>query len=105
MLSQRLALYYFANVSNIRTDEVDANLKEAFSNFDDAISDLLLSNFNNENVEKVLGEAMRDWDEFKNHKEEFLTHRLSSNEVYARTNNLTKTFNKLTALYERVKLN
>jgi len=104
MLAQRLALYYFANVNELKDAQVDSNLKGAYLSFDNAIADLLISNFNNEKTEEILGEAMRDWDEFKNKKKEFLTHKMSSEEVYKRTNNLTKTFNKLTAQFEKIKV-
>lgn len=104
MLSQRLALYYFANTNSLKSDEVEANLRAAFVSFDNAVGDLLISNFNNEKVETILGEAMKDWDEFKKQKKAFFAHKMPVKEVYSRTNNLTKTFNKLTSQYEKIKV-
>ena len=104
MLAQRLALYYFANTASLKNDLVENNLVGAYTSFDNAITDLLISDFNNDQIEQVLGEAMKDWNEFKSHKEDFLNHKMSSQEVYSRTNNLTKVFNKLTILYEKVKM-
>ena len=104
MLAQRLALYYFANRADFDVPSVANNLKGVYISFDNAITDLLLSDFNNEKIEEVLGEAMKDWNEFKNHKEEFLNHKMDSKEVYTKTNNLTKLFNIITTQYEKIKI-
>lgn len=104
MLAQRLALYYYANNSSLKSTANMNDLRGTYMSFDNAISDLLISNFNNDKSEQVLGEAMRDWELFKEHKSDFLSHKMSNEDVYKKTNNLTKTFNKLTILYEKVKL-
>lgn len=105
MLAQRLALYYFANRADFDVPSVANNLKGVYISFDNAITDLLLSDFNNEKTEEALGEAMKDWNEFKNHKEEFLNHKMDSKEVYIKTNSLTKLFNIVTTQYEKLKIN
>ena len=99
MLSQRLALYYFANSKG-----TNKNLKETYDLFDTSISSLLVSNFNNQKIEDLLGVAMKDWQELKQNKSNFFSKKISPREIYTKTNELMVTFNKITVLYEKIKL-
>ena len=105
MLSQRLALYYFANEDflNLKSEELSKIFEETYTMFDDALFKLLVCDYNSQKIEDLLGVAMRDWDELKRHKDEFFRNRLSPEEIYKRTNDLMVTFNKITGLYEKVK--
>lgn len=102
MLSQRLALYYFADRADFDSPSIANSLKDAYASFNNAITHLLMSDFNNEKTEAILSETMKDWSEFKNNKDEFFNNKMDSREIYTRTNNLTKQFNKLTVQYEKL---
>lgn len=104
MLSQRLALYYFAGVDKLKSKNSKKKLKETYEMFEKGLHDLLISNFNNQRIEDQLGVAMKDWAELKRHESEFFRYRLAPVEIYTRTNDLMVAFNKLTTLYEKVKL-
>jgi len=104
MLSQRLALYYFANNSSLKNESTSNKLRTIFIKFDTAISELLISDFNNERIEITLGEAITEWDKLKVKKNDLFNHKLKPSEVYKKTNNLTRIFNKLTTLYEKIKI-
>ena len=58
MLSQRLALYYFANQTTLKTKNSESMLGNVFNEIDGAITMLLISNFNNEKIDEKLGVAM-----------------------------------------------
>ncbi|CAL2059652.1 type IV pili methyl-accepting chemotaxis transducer N-terminal domain-containing protein [Tenacibaculum sp. 190524A05c] len=104
MLSQRLALYYFANSGSLKDKNNEARLRGVYSNIDDAITDLLISNFNNAKVEEVLGAAMAKWELVRNNEEKLFKNGFTPKEMYKLSNDLTKAFNKVTISYEKVKL-
>jgi hypothetical protein len=104
MLSQRLALYYFANSGSLKDKNNEARLRGVYSNIDDAITDLLISNFNNAKVEEVLGAAMAKWEVVRNNEEKLFKNGFTPKEMYKLSNDLTKAFNKVTISYEKVKL-
>ncbi len=104
MLSQRLALYYFANTSILKRSYDKEELENVFIELDDALNELLVSNFNNHRIDKVLGDVMVLWEKVKLDKTKFLKRGFENSEIYDLSNQLTTLFNKLTALYERIKL-
>ncbi|MBW1295154.1 type IV pili methyl-accepting chemotaxis transducer N-terminal domain-containing protein [Aquimarina litoralis] len=104
MLSQRLALYYFANQNTLKTKNSESMLNNVYNELDGAITMLLISNFNNEQIDEKLGVAMTKWENVKNNKEKLLNQGFKPSEMYKLSNDLTKAFNVVTGLYEKVKI-
>ncbi|WP_299252038.1 type IV pili methyl-accepting chemotaxis transducer N-terminal domain-containing protein [uncultured Aquimarina sp.] len=104
MLSQRLALYYFANQTTLKTKNSEQMLNNVFNELDGAITMLLISNFNNEQIDEKLGLAMSKWEYVKNNKEKLVNQGFKPLEMYKVSNDLTKAFNAVTSLYEKVKI-
>ncbi|GAA0719999.1 hypothetical protein GCM10009430_19710 [Aquimarina litoralis] len=104
MLSQRLALYYFANQTTLKTKNSESMLGNVFNEIDGAITMLLISNFNNEKIDEKLGVAMTKWENVKNNKEKLMNQGFKPSEMYQISNDLTKAFNAVTGLYEKVKI-
>ncbi|AXT49988.1 hypothetical protein D1818_03780 [Aquimarina sp. BL5] len=104
MLAQRLALYYFANQTTLKTKNSEQMLNNVFNELDGAITMLLISNFNNEQIDEKLGVAMSKWEQIKNGKEKLMNQGFKPLEMYKISNDLTKAFNSVTSLYEKVKI-
>lgn len=104
MLSQRLGLYYFANQNGTKSAVTEKNLKKVYTQLDEAISSLLISNFNNEKIDEALVEAMFLWNEVRVNEDKLMKQGFENTEMYNLTNKLTRVFNKITTLYEKVKL-
>lgn len=104
MLSQRLALYYFANKPSLKTTNSENKLRNVFVELDDALNDMLISSFNNDRIDEALGDVMEKWEAVKSNKERFFKQGYKDVEVYKLSNDLTKVFNKITNLYEKVKI-
>lgn len=104
MLSQRLALYYFANQTTLKTKNSESMLGNVFNEIDGAITMLLISNFNNEKIDEKLGVAMTKWETVKNNKEKLMNQGFKPAEMYKISNDLTKAFNAVTGQYEKVKI-
>lgn len=104
MLAQRLALYYFANQTTLKTKNSEQMLNNVFNELDGAITMLLISNFNNEQIDEKLGVAMSKWEQIKNGKEKLMNQGFKPSEMYKISNDLTKAFNAVTSLYEKVKI-
>ncbi len=104
MLSQRLALYYFANQPTLKDKNSEQMLKNVYNELDGAISMLLISNFNNNRIDEKLGVAMSKWDQIKSRKSDLFNQKIKQADMYRLSNELTKAFNDVTNLYEKVKL-
>ena len=104
MLSQRLALYYFANKPNLKTNKTQIKLKAVFNELDSALNDLLISNFNNDRIDEALGDIMERWETIKLNKDRLFKQGYQDAEIYKLSNDLTKSFNKITNLYEKIKI-
>lgn len=104
MLSQRLALYYFANKPNLKNSNTESKLKNVFIELDSALNDLLISSFNNERIDEALGDVMEKWETVKTNRDRFFKQGYKDQEVYKLSNDLTKMFNRITNLYEKVKI-
>jgi len=104
MLSQRLALYYFANKPNLKTEGTESKLNSVFTELDNALDVLLICNFNNERIDQSLGDVMALWEDIKAHKEKLLKQGYNDLEIYNLSNDLTKTFNVITNLYEKIRV-
>ncbi|WP_299190317.1 type IV pili methyl-accepting chemotaxis transducer N-terminal domain-containing protein [uncultured Aquimarina sp.] len=104
MLSQRLALYYYANQTTLKTKNSALMLNNVFNEIDGAITMLLISNFNNAQIDEKLGVAMTKWENVKNNKEKLMNQGFKPSEMYKISNDLTKAFNAVTSLYEKVKI-
>ncbi len=104
MLSQRLALYYFANKPGLKNPNTQNKLKVVFKELDDALNDLLICNFNNDRIDEALGDVMERWETIKTNKERLFKQGYNDLEIYKLSNDLTKTFNKITNFYEKVRV-
>ncbi len=104
MLSQRLVLYYFANKPNLKTVNAQNKLQSVFKELDNALNDLLISNFNNDRIDEALGDIMERWETIKTNKDRLFKQGYKDSEIYKLSNDLTKSFNKITNLYEKVKI-
>ena len=104
MLSQRLALYYYATKPSLKAANVASKLNTVFHEIDDALSFLLISNFNDERVDAALGDVLEIWDRITNDKERLFKHGYSDSEIYEMSNQLTKLYNVATNSYEKVRV-
>ncbi len=104
MLSQRLALYYFASKPGLKTDGVVNKLNNVFNELDGVIDELLICNFNNERIDASLSSVMELWQDVKDDKEKLYKQGYTDQDIYDLSNKLTKTFNVITNLYEKVKV-
>ncbi len=107
MLSQRLCLYYTAS-SMFPNEKIEFKriLTMVFEEFDGVIGDLLISSYNTTESEEELGSVMSLWEKFQSNKRGFINGRdFSLEEVYTITNELTKSFNRITSIYEVIAKN
>jgi len=104
MLSQRLALYYFANKPALKTTVTESKLKTVFNELDDALDFLLISSFNNERIDEALGNVTELWENVKIDQTKLFKQGYADAEIYKLSNELTKTFNVITNLYEKVRV-
>ncbi|GAA0727686.1 hypothetical protein GCM10009430_36020 [Aquimarina litoralis] len=103
MLSQRLCLYYTA-ATMFKNDgsEFKKILSETYQKFDTTIGELLISNYNSTEIEEELGVVMSYWEKFQTNQRGLLNGEFPLQEMFATTNQLTKSFNKITGLYEGI---
>lgn len=106
MLSQRLCLYYTAiqMFPKEKQEYVDV-LENIFAEFNDTIGFLLINSYNTTETEEELGGIMGLWEIFKNNKNDFFNSKFELVEVFNTTNQLTKSFNKITGIYENIAKN
>ncbi|GAA4114971.1 hypothetical protein GCM10022393_14870 [Aquimarina addita] len=104
MLAQRLGLYYFANQSTLKDKNTEQMLKNVYHELDGAITMLLISDFNNSKIDEKLAIAMSKWEQIRNNQDKLMNQGFKSVEMYKITNDLTKAFNAVTILYEKVKV-
>ncbi len=101
MLSQRLCLYYTASIMFPDKKSVyKKTLNETFDEFDNVIGELLINTYNTTEIEEELGTIMSMWEKFQTNKRGFNNGDFGLEEVFFTTNNLTKSFNKITGIYE-----
>lgn len=103
MLSQRLCLYYTA-IEMFPKEKQDYinTVDEIFTEFNDAIGYLLINSYNTTDTEEELGGIMSLWEKFQNNKKGFFNAEFELVEVFNTTNQLTKSFNKITGIYENI---
>lgn len=104
MLSQRLALYYFANKPGLKNKNTESKLQTVTLELDSALDYLLISSFNNDRIDEALGEVTALWESVKANKDRLYKQGYRDSEIYKLSNDLTKTFNKITNLYEKVRI-
>lgn len=103
MLSQRLCLYYTASsMFPKKNAEYKKTLKAVYTEFDNVIGNLLISSHNTTEIEEELGTIMSLWEKFQTNQTALTNGELELQEVFKTTNSLTKTFNKITGMYELI---
>ncbi len=103
MLSQRLCLYYTAMTMFPKEDtEYKRILNTVFDEFDNVIGNLLISSYNTTEIEEELGTVMSQWEKFQINRRGFTNGDFPLEEVFRTTNQLTKSFNKITGIYEGI---
>ncbi|OEK09309.1 hypothetical protein A8C32_11335 [Flavivirga aquatica] len=103
MLSQRLCLYYTA-ITMFPKDKTEYQeiLGQVFDEFDGVIGYLLINGYNTTESEEELGAVMAMWEKIQSNKKGFLDGEFDLEDVFNVTNDLTKSFNKITGIYEIV---
>ncbi len=103
MLSQRMCLYFAAIKAYPKNKaEYRDTLRAVFEEFSLVIGDLLISTFNTTEIEEEIGVIMALWEKFQSNKGKFLDGDFELIEVYNTTNDMTRSFNKITGAYELV---
>ncbi|AUP77310.1 type IV pili methyl-accepting chemotaxis transducer N-terminal domain-containing protein [Flavivirga eckloniae] len=103
MLSQRLCLYYTASIMFPKEkDKYQEVLNNTFTEFSGTIDYLLINSYNTTETEEELGSIMAIWEKFQIDKHGFLNGDFDLEEVFNITNSLTKSFNKITGIYEKI---
>jgi len=96
MLSQRFCLYYTAsNMFDNDKSKFTATINTIYNEFDNAIGELLINNYNTTKIEEEMGTIMAEWEKIQNNKMG-----LPLKEVFVSTNFLTTKFNIITGMYE-----
>ncbi|WP_082422529.1 type IV pili methyl-accepting chemotaxis transducer N-terminal domain-containing protein [Aquimarina longa] len=104
MLSQRLAFYYFANRVELKSKSSVQMLSNVFYELDGAINKLLVSKFNTPKIDEKIGLAFSKWNTIKKNVSKLKNQEFEEIEVYKMSNQLTKIFNEITLLYEKVNI-
>ncbi|SED17354.1 Type IV pili methyl-accepting chemotaxis transducer N-term [Tenacibaculum sp. MAR_2009_124] len=104
MLSQRLVLYYFANGNGLKSLKSQNMLRDVYEELDSTLSDLLISSFNNDRIDNALGDVMAKWEGIQKSNERLFKQGYEDKEIYDLSNDLTKLFNRVTNLYEKLKV-
>lgn len=104
MLSQRLAVYYYANSAALTSTENMNLLNQTFNQLDDAITDLLISSLNTSEIDEKLGLAMNSWEQVKNNVDKLRNRTFDDKFIFNLSNDLTEAFDEVTIAYERIKL-
>lgn len=103
MLSQRMCLYFTAIKTYPKNKaEYKSVLSAVFDEFSSVIGDLLISTFNTTEIEEEIGIIMALWEKYQASKSKFLDGDFELIDVYNVTNDMTRSFNKITGLYELV---
>ena len=103
MLSQRMCLYFTA-IKTFYKDRIEYQkvLESVFDEFSEVIGYLLINVNNTTDIEEEIGTVMSLWEEYQSNKTDFIHAKFELTNVYAATNDLTKSFNKITGFYEKV---
>ncbi|WP_103070757.1 type IV pili methyl-accepting chemotaxis transducer N-terminal domain-containing protein [Aquimarina sediminis] len=104
MLAQRLAFYYYANRVELKNKNSSQMLSNVFHELDGAINKLLISKFNTPKIDEKIGLAFSKWNAIKKNTSKLTNQEFEEAEVYKMSNELTKVFNEITLLYERINI-
>jgi len=102
MLSQRLCLYYTACKifrKGKKADVACARYFNIYSDIDKVVSDLLVNELNNTQIDTVLATVLNTMESIESRKKEFRDNRIALGEIISITNNMLDLFNKATSLY------
>lgn len=106
MLSQRLCLYYTATTMFPNENaEYKKVLNKVYDEFDSVIGNLLISSYNSTEIEEELGTVMGRWEKIQSNRRGFVNGEFPLDEIFRVTNSLTKSFNKITGIYESISNN
>ncbi|PKV52316.1 PilJ/NarX-like methyl-accepting chemotaxis transducer [Aquimarina sp. MAR_2010_214] len=104
MLSQRLAFYYYANQMELKNKNSSQMLNNAFHELDGAINKLLISKFNTPEIDEKIGLTFSQWNMIKKNRGKLSNQEFKGEEIYKMSNELTRLFNDITYMYEKVKI-
>ncbi|WP_299441874.1 type IV pili methyl-accepting chemotaxis transducer N-terminal domain-containing protein [uncultured Aquimarina sp.] len=104
MLSQRLALYYYANTIAVNDKDITRILSNTFNELEGALTKLMICQFNNPAIDEKIGLALTKWENVKTQREKLMNKTLKKEEVYKLSDELTIVFNDITNLYEKIDL-
>ncbi|WP_271768028.1 hypothetical protein [Aquimarina algiphila] len=102
MLAQRLALYYLANHPTLKDKNSEQILKNIYFEIDGTNTPLLLSDFDNIELDQKIAAALTIWELIK--KDKLTSQGYTHKEIYNISNKLTRAYNEITTLYEHTKL-
>ncbi len=102
MLTQRLALYYLANDATLKDKNTEQMLKNVYNEIEGINTPLLISDFDNDEIDQKIAEALALWDLVK--KDKLMKLAYDDKEIYNLSNNLTKAYNAIITLYEHIEI-
>lgn len=94
-LSQRLALYYIYSYENKEVN-VNAEIRETFSYFDQSIKALLTSDVNTADIDVLISKLFTEWTQLKTQNK---TSRISPLEMLKKCDNILTLADKITNIY------
>ncbi|WP_025667500.1 type IV pili methyl-accepting chemotaxis transducer N-terminal domain-containing protein [Aquimarina megaterium] len=104
MLSQRLAFYYYANQMELKNKNSYQMLNNAFHELDGAINKFLICKFNTPEIDEKIGLTFSQWNVIKKNRNKLNNQEFTDEEIYKMSNELTRLFNDMTYLYEKIKI-
>ncbi len=101
MLSQRIALYYFASYAGYRDNNYHQHLNSAVQEFDQALQILLENEKNTKEISKSLTEVHKQWEFYKPKFKNVGTDRYVPRTIRIITEGILNDMDKITNLYEK----
>jgi len=100
MLSQRLAMLYYASNSGIKEKLFKQEMHKSARQFDQALTKLILAKENNDQIDEALQEVNNQWSFYKTKFDGSNTGRFSPKTIKVVSESLLKDMNSITKLYE-----
>jgi len=97
-------LYYFANHAKLKNESSERMLNDTYKELNNAINTFLISSFSNEQTDEKLAVAILKWEQIENNKNKLMHQGFKPEEIYKISNELSKAFDALVGLYEKVRI-